>query len=170
MASLADIHVPRGVGTFGVYSRRVVDAVISIPDRNFVFPALVQWVGLPLRLVPLRRAEKRGGHSSYNLARRIKLAARAIVWNSNKVLHLSAWVGLVLSVIALGFAAYLVVNYFITGASIPGWTSLMVIVLFVGGLILSSNGIMGVYLGAVFDSSKHRPRHVVADRLGSDGR
>ncbi len=168
MAGLADIHVPRGVGTFGVYSRRVIDAVISIPDRDFVFPALVQWVGLPVKLVPLRRAGKRGGHSSYNLKRRVRLAARAIVWNSNKVLRMSAWVGLVLAVISIGYAAYLVVNYSITGASVPGWTSLMVVVLFVGGLILSSNGIMGVYLGAVFDSSKQRPRHLVAHKIGGE--
>jgi dolichol-phosphate mannosyltransferase len=95
----------------------------------------------------------------------LQLALRALVVNSNKLLQLSISVGLITSTLALIYAIYLVVANLVGAIQVAGWTSVMVAIFFMGGAVLVSNGVLGLYLGKVFDSTKGRPRYIISDQL-----
>lgn len=152
-------------GNFGIYSKRLIDTVKSVADQDFFFPTVVKWAGFKISSLDVRRSERTVGKSSYTFRRRLQLALRALVVNSNKLLQLSISVGLITSTLALIYAIYLVVANLVGAIQVAGWTSVMVAIFFMGGAVLVSNGVLGLYLGKVFDSTKGRPRYIISDQL-----
>lgn len=157
------LEVVNHSGNFGIYSRRIVEAVKSLGDKEVLFPALVQWVGFPVTTLTVQRPPSDFG-TNYNFSKRLRLALQALIWNSNKILHVSIFFGFMSAFLALLSAIALLVLYSGSTKSVPGWTSTMVTIFFVGGLSLMSNGILGVYVGKIFDSIKARPRYIASDR------
>jgi dolichol-phosphate mannosyltransferase len=152
-------------GNFGIYSKRLIDTVKSVADQDFFFPAVVRWAGFKSTSIEVSRSEREFGESSYTFRRRLNLALRVLVVNSNKLLRLSISVGLITSTIALIYAIYLVIANLLGDIQVAGWTSVMVAIFFMGGAVLVSNGVLGLYLGKIFDSTKGRPRYIVAEQI-----
>lgn len=164
LKKLSGIETGPDQGNFGVYSRRMVDAISDVDDLDFFLPTVVSWAGFTVRSFEVPRETRDEGRSSYNLVKRLSLAMRVLVINSNKLLQASIAVGLAASLIAIVYALYLVVAYFSGQVQVEGWTSVMVAIFFMSGVILVSNGVLGLYLGKIFDGTKGRPRYIVADR------
>jgi glycosyltransferase involved in cell wall biosynthesis len=168
MAALADIEIPRDAGAFALYDRRVVDLINSMPERNRYLPGLRAWIGFRQIGIPVERRARRAGEPGQSLRRLIGLALDGLLSFSKLPLRLASYVGF--AVTAMSFLALLVVLYWrFVQRSFPSGVGLATIalsLLFVGGTQLLMLGIIGEYLGRVYDEVKQRPHFVVAYTRG----
>lgn len=158
---VAGAAVPRHAGDFRLLSRAAVDALTELPEQLPVYRLLVPWLGLPSGEVTYTRAPRAAGESKYPLARMVRLAVDSVIGFSAAPLRVATWLGLagigVCAVLALaGAGAYL------SGDVVPGWTSLIVAVVFLGALQLLCLGLLGEYVARIFTTLQARPRYVVA--------
>lgn len=165
LSLLSGMKVEKDVGNFGIYSRRQIEAITSVGDQDFFLPTLVQWSGYSSTTLEIDRPSREVGETSYTFTKRLKLALRVLVINSNKLLGLSITAGILATVLGLIYAIYLVIQSITRQIQVAGWASIMVAIFFMGGAVLVSNGVLGLYLGRVFDNTKGRPRYVLAEVL-----
>jgi len=163
---LASVDIPLDTGDFSLIDRRVVDDLRSLPERTRFLRGLRSWVGPRQIGVEYDRHARRQGESKYSLPQLFKLAFDGIVSFSTAPLKLALFLGLVVS--AGGFVTIGVVVYLRVTRSfdLPGWTSLMVIVLFLGGIQLVTIGIVGEYIARIYEEVKARPLYLVGRRSG----
>ncbi len=147
----------------GIYSRKVVDVIKSFPEQHRIFPLMVRWLGFDIATIDIAHEKRAKGESAYNFRRRLSLASSAIVSYSNKPLRLFVQIGFFMAFASLCFGLWLIVQWFIFDQIWPGWTSVMVSLYFVAGILLFGMGVLGVYIGRVFDQVKGRPHYVVKE-------
>ena len=160
---LSDIKIDRDVANFSIASANVVEAMGNLRERNRAYPVFLHWLGFHTAYIDVEHGERFSGKSSYGLLKSLRLAVEAITSQSNKPLRLSIYLGFLMSAASFTYGAYRVIRYYTQAVNVDGWTSLMVAIVFIGGLILSNLGLMGLYLGKVFDESKHRPLYVTRE-------
>lgn len=151
------------VANFVLYKRKALDAISQLKDNRRYYPMLIQWVGFNRTKVEIDHAEREEGGSSYNFNKRLKLAVDTILTFSDKPLRLSVKFGVLISIIALFMALSLVAIYLFSDVYVAGWTSLMVLVTFFSGVIISVLGMVGLYVGRTFESVKHRPTYIIQE-------
>ncbi|HET7658633.1 MAG TPA: hypothetical protein VFK37_10090, partial [Bacillales bacterium] len=135
-------------------------------EQNRSFPLFIKWMGFRTTSVDIEHAERYTGKSAYNLSKLIRLAVDGIVSQSNKPLKLSIKFGFSVSLVSFVYGIYLMYRYFFLFQSVPGWTSVMVSIYFIAGLIFANFGILGLYIGKVFDEVKQRPLYIVQETTG----
>ena len=169
---LADFRVPVDAGDFRLMDRAVVDAFLAMPERDRFIRGMVAWTGFRQEAVFFPRAARAAGETKYRLRKMLAYAADGIVSFSVAPLRLATWFGLLSTGLALAGVVYAVAVRFSTGAWVPGWTTLLIAVLFIGGAQLVFLGVLGEYVGRIYGEVKRRPLYVVKERLGfaSDGR
>lgn len=150
-------------GNFRIISRKVVGTFRSMRENLRLFGGLVTWMGYPTAAVEVEHGERYAGESSYTFSKLTSLALETIIAYSDKPLRLSIKFGLAISILAFVFGVYFVVQSLTGRQSIVGWTSLIVSIYFLGGIIISTLGIIGIYLGKAFDEVKHRPLYIIAN-------
>lgn len=162
---VTDTPIPLDTGDFRLMSRRALDALLSLPEQARFIRGMVAWVGF--RQVPFvyDRAERHAGETNYPLGKMIRLALDAVTGFSTAPLRLASHIGLWLVVAAFALMAYIVISYFL-GSTIQGWTSLMLLVLFLGAAQMFVLGMIGEYLGRLYIEAKRRPLYLVADVAG----
>ena len=170
-AWLADIPMPRDAGSFALYDRKVVDRINALPEKNRYLPGLRAWVGLRQEAVPVPRRARHSGRSA-SLARLMSHALGGIVAFSKAPLRLASMLGFFVTGVSL--VSFLVVLYWrFVVRSFPAGVGLATIalsLLFLGGVQLLVLGIMGEYLGRVYDEVKGRPTYLVANASGGEFR
>lgn len=149
---------------FGIYSRKVVDVVKALPEQPRVFPLLVRWAGFEVTPIDIVHGKRTEGKSSYNLSRKVSFATDIIVSYSNKPLKMCVQFGFFMTFIAFCYGFWLVIRYFLFDYTPAGWTSVMVSLFFLSGILLFGMGILGIYIGRIFNQVKERPLYVVKDR------
>jgi glycosyltransferase involved in cell wall biosynthesis len=159
--------LPENVGDFRLMSRRVVDVVKLLPERQRFMKGLFAWVGFNSASIGYTRTERSAGKSSFNFFRLWKLAIEGITSFSALPLTIWSYLGGLISLAAFIYAAYVAVRTFIYGTDVPGYASTLCLILFLGGLQLLGIGIIGEYLSRTYMESKGRPLYVVADVFGS---
>ena len=166
---LADIDIPLDSGDFSLVDRRIIDGLRALPERTRFLRGLRSWIGLRQTGIEYTRSARRSGESKYSLAMLLKLAFDGLVSFSTAPLKLALVMGMLVSL--GGFALILVLVYLRLSQSfdLPGWTSLMVIVLFLGGIQLITIGIVGEYVARIYEEVKARPLYLVAHRIGFPG-
>lgn len=162
------LDIPLDSGDFSLIDRRVIDILGSMPERNRFVRGLRTWAGFRQVGFEYAREARYAGESKYNLAKLFKLAFDGLVSYSYVPLRLVSNVGLVVSATALAYMGYLLVARLFGGTPIEGWTSTVVIVLFLGGVQLLSLGVIGEYIGRIFEEVKQRPHYVVRETVGMD--
>jgi dolichol-phosphate mannosyltransferase len=150
---------------FGIYSRAVIDAVRSMGDRSRFFPVLVRWTGFRATSIAVRHDARSEGRSSYSLRKLLRLALDIMLSSSDKPLRLVALLGIVVSIVAIGMTGYSLVRYLKGDVTVAGYTSLIASMWLLAGVILFCMGIIGLYVGRVFESVKFRPVFVVREKL-----
>jgi dolichol-phosphate mannosyltransferase len=150
---------------FGIYSRAVIDAVRSMGDRARFFPVMVRWTGFTRTSIPVRHDARGNGGSSYTLRKLLKLALDIMLSYSDKPLRLVASSGIVISLVALAMTAFSLYRYLHGDVTVAGYTSLIASMWLLAGVMLFCMGIIGLYVGRVFESVKSRPLFVVRERL-----
>lgn len=162
---LSGFKTDKAVAEFGIYSRKVVKVYCSIPEYSRSFVELVHTLGFKKTTVDVLHDHRLEGESSYNLYRLLKLSYDSIISNSNRPLHLAVSLGLIMSVISFLMAVYNIFAKFYGLNEVVGYTSTIFSIWFVGGLLLFMMGILGLYIGKIFDQVKGRPVFIVSETL-----
>jgi len=163
---LADIEYDAQTGNFRIMSRKVVDSFRRMREQLRFFGGLVQWLGFPTASIDVEHAERRDGRSTYALAKLRKLASETIIAYSDKPLWLATRFGFLMAFLAFCYGLYILVLAVVHGVPIIGWSSLIVSLYFIGGIIITLLGIIGIYLGKTFDESKKRPLYIIRKSTG----
>jgi glycosyltransferase involved in cell wall biosynthesis len=162
----AAVPIPVDAGDFRLMDRRVVDALKALPERNRFMKGLYAWVGFENVIIPYVPAERHAGTSSFSLRSLSKLAFTGVTAFTNAPLRLWSAVGVVIALGALAFGAWIIMEYFIYGTDVPGWATLVCGMMFFSGVQLLSIGILGEYVGRIFDEVKQRPVYLVGSESG----
>ena len=162
----AAVPIPVDAGDFRLMDRRVVDALKSLPERNRFMKGLYAWVGFQNEIIPYVPAERLAGTSSFSLRNLSKLAFTGVTAFTNAPLRLWSAVGVVIALFALAFGFWIIVEHFFFGSDVPGWATLVCSMMFFSGVQLLSIGILGEYVGRIFDEVKQRPVYVVGSEAG----
>lgn len=149
---------------FGIYSRQVVDAVKTLSEQPRVFLNLIRWIGFDVTSIDVEHGLRTEGKSNYSFGRRLSLAMDTIISYSNKPLKIFVHFGFSMAFTAFCYGLWLVLRYLRLDYIPAGWTSVMVSLFFLSGVLLIGMGILGIYIGRIFNQVKGRPLYVVKDR------
>jgi glycosyltransferase involved in cell wall biosynthesis len=167
MQCMGDLRLPEDTGDFRLMSRRVVDAVRRMREQHRFMKGLFAWVGYPTTYVLYDREPRYSGISKWSYWRLWNLAWEGITSFTVMPLRLATYVGLGVALLAVVYAAQVIVKTLIIGNPVAGYPSLMTVVLFLGGVQLMFLGVIGEYLGRVFNETKQRPLYLVERYLPS---
>lgn len=170
IARLADLKLPVDSGDFSLISRRVVDEIVKMPEHNRYLRGMRTWVGFRQIGIPVTRAERAAGKPAYTPRKLLQLAFDGIFAFSVAPLRAASLVGLLTTLVAFLYASYAVAVRLVTGDSPQGFTALVVVMAFLAGVQLLFLGVIGEYLGRVYDESKRRPQYIVSRTTGRAGR
>ncbi len=163
---MATIPIPADAGDFRLMDRCVVDALKTLPESNRFMKGLFAWVGFREATVEYVREARAKGTSKFNYWRLWNFALDGIVSFSSLPLRVWSYLGAMVSLVSLIYALWLIIRTFVFGRDVPGYPSLMVAILFMGGVQLISLGVIGEYLSRIFNESKRRPLYIVRKRHG----
>jgi glycosyltransferase involved in cell wall biosynthesis len=166
--SITSVPIPADAGDFRLMDRRVVQALLALPERNRFMKGLFAWVGFRQTGVNFVRDPRVAGKSSWNYLRLWNFAVDGLTSFSIVPLRMASMAGAVISLIGFAYAAYLVVRTIVYGVDVAGYASIVVIVLFLGGVQLLCLGLIGEYLGRLYIEAKGRPLYIVADIFESE--
>lgn len=158
---LADIEYDAQTGNFRIMSRKVTENFRRMREQLRFCGGLVQWMGFPTASIDVEHEKRFDGKSTYTFAKLWKLAVETIIAYSDKPLRLSVRLGFLMALFSFCYGAYILGRALIYGSAIPGWNSMIVSLYFIGGIIISILGVIGIYLGKTFDESKKRPLYIV---------
>src|SRR5205823_1268731 len=158
---IADVALPADVGDFRLMDRAVVEALKRLPENCRFMKGLFAWIGFRTTELTYRRAKRSSGGSRIKPWRLWNLALEGITSFSLSPLKIWSYVGIAISVFALAWGAFIVLRTLILGVDIPGYASLLVAILFLGGIQLMGIGVLGEYLGRTYLESKRRPPYVI---------
>ncbi len=164
---MVDVPIPVDTGDFRLMDRVVVDHVKQLREKNRFMKGIFSWVGFKQIGIEFDRRDRHSGQSSWNYFSLWRFAFGGIASFSNVPLRVWSYGGVAISLFAFAYAAFLMIRTMIYGIDFPGYASLMVAILFMGGIQLISLGVIGEYLGRVFDEVKGRPMYVVSEVVGS---
>ena len=163
---LSEVKMPREVGDFRLLDRCVVEAINAMPERTRFMKGIFAWVGFRQIGIPYTQAEREFGETSFNLIRLLRFAFDGLVAFSDMPLRMWTVIGATVSGFAFLYIVVRLVRTLLYGIDVPGYESIIVTVLFLGGVQLITLGIIGHYLGRVFNEVKGRPLYIVRERLG----
>ena len=166
ISHLSDTSIPLDTGDFRLMDRRVVDALLAMPERDRFVRGMVSWLGFSQVAVPYRRAARFAGDTKFSLFKMMRFATDGIVSFSILPLRMATWIGFAASGIALVEIVVALFDRIFTHGLVRGWTSTVIAIWFVGGVQLICMGIIGEYVGRIYGESKRRPLYVVQERMG----
>ncbi|MDQ1284074.1 MAG: polyisoprenyl-phosphate glycosyltransferase [Patescibacteria group bacterium] len=160
---LAEIDIPLESGDFCLLSRRVVSVIISMPERNKFLRGLRSWVGFKQYALEYNRDKRRSGASKYTIRKLLKLSNDGIFGFSKVPLKVSFWLGIFICLGCFGAAIIFFILYLISDIhnKLPGYTSLILSILFFGGIQLFALGLIGGYIGRIYDTVRNRPEYII---------
>ncbi len=160
------VQIPVNAGDFRLMDRRVVDALKSLPERNRFMKGLYAWVGFRTEIIDYLPSERLSGRSSFSMKGLTRLAFTGVTAFTNLPLRLWSALGALVALFAFMLAVWIVIEYFVYGNNVPGWGPLVTGMAFFSGLQLLSIGILGEYVGRIFDEVKQRPVYIVGTEAG----
>ena len=158
---LTELKYDGEVGNFRIISRQVTQYFCLMRERLRFFGGLVDWMGFETAHVQISHDKRLEGKSTYTFAKLWKLATETIIDYSDKPLRLSIKLGFLISSLSFLYGIYIVIKVILYGSPVMGWSSLIVSLYFLGGIIIAILGIVGVYLGKTFDQTKQRPLYII---------
>ena len=165
---LSSDKIPEHAGDFRLLDRRVVEVIRRMPERNRFMKGLFAWAGFKQAAVSYHREERKVGLTKYNYWKLWTLAIDGITSASTVPLRIWSYLGAFVALGALGYAIFIIIRTLTSGIEVPGYASMMVAVLFLGGLQLLSLGVLGEYVGRILTEAKGRPLYVVRETIGGD--
>jgi glycosyltransferase involved in cell wall biosynthesis len=168
MQKITNINIPNNAGDFRLMDKKIVEAIKQFPERTRFMKGLYAWVGYKTIGVPYEVQDRAAGTSSWGFYRLTELAITGITSFSDVPLRVWSWVGFIISFISLIYAIYIITVTLIFGADLPGFPTLVVAIMFLGGIQLLSVGILGEYIARIFTEVKQRPKYLLQIKEGFD--
>lgn len=165
---LSNLHFETGASDFRMFRRNVTESLVSLSEKNRFTKGIFSYVGFNTYYEEYVVEERVSGKSKFNRLGQFKYAFNGIMAFSNKPLRLSTYMGVLTSVIAFIYLVYLLIKTFVLGVDVPGFASIMCVMLFLGGIQLLCIGILSEYMGKVYSEVKERPVYIAKERLGFD--
>jgi glycosyltransferase involved in cell wall biosynthesis len=166
---LSEDKIPEHAGDFRLLDRKVVEVIRAMPERNRFMKGLFSWGGFKQAAVYYDRAERSVGRTKFNYLKLWKLAIDGITSASTAPLRVWSYIGFAIAAIAMLYALFLIGRVILYGIDLAGYASMMVAVLFLGGVQLMSLGILGEYVGRILVETKRRPIYIVREKIGDAG-
>ncbi len=167
--ALSDVDIPKDTGDFRLVDRKVVDVINSLPEHNKFLRGLFSWVGFKQTPYEYERKERFAGKTKYPLKKMLKLAQDGIFSFSTKPLRIVGTMGIISIAISIIVLIYAILSYIFNWNNLTaGWTSLMVTITFLSGMILISLWMIGEYIGRIYDETKKRPQYVIEKTFNID--
>lgn len=160
-----DANFDHTVANFSISKINVIKSVLQFNEHSRTFPLLIKWSGFEIGYINIEHAARKEGNSSYSFRKLLSLAFDVIISQSNKPLKFSIYFGFIMSLVSMCIGLFLVFKKIFLGVSITGWTSLMVSMFFIGGLLFANMGILGLYIGKTYNESKNRPLYIIKEIL-----
>ena len=161
---IANVDIPLDAGDFSIMDRKVVDTIRQMPEHNRFIRGLRGWVGFRQTGLEYERMPRAAGTPKYNVKKLFRLAFDGIVTLSSFPLKIASWIGAISALFGVCYGIYAVIDSFLFGRPPSGWPSLAMLIIFFGGVQLMVLGIIGEYIGRIFDETKHRPLYI-SDRV-----
>lgn len=158
---LAGINYDGETGNYRILSKKVVTNFRNMGEQLRFFGGLIQWLGFPTASIEITHDARFEGKSTYTFSKLWKLASETIIAHSDKPLRISIRFGFLMAFMSFCYGSYILIKALVHNSAIPGWSSLIVSLYFIGGIIISILGIIGIYLGKTFDETKKRPLYVI---------
>jgi dolichol-phosphate mannosyltransferase len=163
---LSDIKYPVDTGNFRLIDKSVIEAFKKLPEKNKYVRGLISWVGFVQIPIYYKRDARKNGETKYNYKKSIRLALDAIFYSSKKPLLFVQKLGFCSVIVSLLLIVYVLISKFVSPW--PGWTSIMIVIIFFGGVQLITIGIVGEYIGSIFDEVKNRPQYIINKKINFD--
>lgn len=163
LGRLSDVSIPKDVGDFRLMSRRAIDALGRMRERNRYMKGLFAWIGLPTKVIPFDREPRTAGDSKWNLSGLLRLAMEGVTSFSVSPLRCVTFIGLLTALGSAVFGAVIVAKTLVMGSVVSGYPSIMAVMTFLGGVQLLSIGLVGEYVGRIYIESKQRPIYVIEE-------
>lgn len=160
-------HIDGDYGTFSIISRKVVDAYLNVKDKNRHYLMILQWLGFKRTSVEYQHGERHHGTSSYSFVDLIRHAIQGLFFQTTVLLQTIVGIGLLVSLCGAIGVVWTIWHYLAYSAQ-PGWSSIIVVLLTIGGMIIVSLGVIGLYIGQIFDQVKQRPLFVMDQEIRSE--
>lgn len=156
--------IEENVGDFRLMSRRVVEAIKQLPERQLFMKGILSWVGFETSIVEYSRAERVAGNTKFNGWKLWNFALEGITSFSTLPLRLWTYIGLFISLCSFFYGSTLIIGKLVWGNAVPGYPSIMVAILFLGGIQLIGIGVLGEYIGRIYSEVKQRPRYILKNK------
>lgn len=164
---IADTNIEENVADFRIFNRKVLNSILAFREREVFVRGLFSWIGFRNTTVPFSAPPRKNGQSKYSWSRMISLGLKGAVSFSFKPLRISLLVGFLVSLVAFGFGIFSIISHF-NGRTVPGWTSMITAVMFMGGIQLLVLGLMGEYISSLFTEVKQRPLFIIDRKVNLD--
>ncbi len=160
-----DGNFDSSICNFSISKRKVIDAYCMMREQNRAYTMFIRWLGFKQTAIDMSADERYEGKSSYNLRKKIKMAFEIITSQSNKPLLFSIKAGFIIAAFALIYIIYLIARYILVGDIVVGWTTIVASIYLMGGILLSAIGVVGIYVGNIFNEAKNRPLYVIDESI-----
>ncbi|MBP6659661.1 MAG: glycosyltransferase family 2 protein [Chitinophagales bacterium] len=160
---LSEVEIPLDTGDFRIITKKVKDIIVSMPEHNKFLRGQIAWTGFNQTSILYKREERHAGNTNYPYSKMLKFAFDGITSFSNIPLRLATYLGFMVSFVAFLVIVYTLYQKYFKHDVVQGWSSLMISILFIGGVQLICLGIIGEYLGRIMDNVKKRPLYIVKD-------
>lgn len=165
---ITPIDIPRNAGDFRLLDRKVIDAMNRLQERQRYMKGLYAWVGFNSKSIYFTVQQRAAGTSSWSFFRLLELALTGITSFSDVPLRVWSIIGSIISLLAFVYGSFILIKTLVIGSDLPGFATLIVAIMFLGGIQLLSVGILGEYIGRVFNEVKQRPKYIIAESHGFD--
>ncbi len=166
LGKLSHVEIPRNVGDFRLVDRKALDAFLAMPERDRFVRGMFAWIGFRQAVVPFHRPPRAAGETKYSLTKMIRLAADGVVSFSDAPLRVALWAGLAISTLSIFYGLWVIARGATNADFARGWSSIVVLVAFLGGANMLMTGVMGVYVGRIYAEVKRRPLYIVDKAVG----
>lgn len=160
---ISDIEIEEGSADFRLIDMKVAEIFRKIEDTDPFLRGLIKWMGFSRKAVHYQANRRFSGSSNYNIKKMMKLAVSGITSFSTKPLHIAVYLGFFFAIASVLYIPYVIWS-FVSGTEISGWASLIMTIVFFGGLQLIILGVLGIYIGKIFKQTKHRPNYIIKEK------
>ena len=166
---LSDVQFPVDTGDFRLISRRIIDEFNRLHEKNKYIRGLISWMGYKQVPCYYERKERFAGETKYPLRKMLKFASTGLLSFSKKPLKLAVWLGMLSVLVALVYAIVILIMRILHPETfVTGWTSTIFMIIFFGGVQLLTIGVLGEYIGSLFDEAKDRPEYIISEKVNFD--
>lgn len=158
--AISDTKIEKGVADFKAFNRKVLESILQFDERELFLRGIFSWIGFKTTTIPFEAPARKFGKTKYSLGQMFKLALKGTTSFSFKPLRIALLIGSFISLLAFGFAAFALVAY-LKGETVPGWASIIIATMFLGGTQLLAIGLVGEYIASLFIETKKRPLYLV---------